>query len=183
MKDKLTLHANERFFDRTDQEITRKMILNHISNGGEILYAARLTATRSLAYVPIKEEVFKVVINRRSKKLVSILPFKDLYAINVLLFSEHYDNHYYLVKLFPDCYHETNGKKQAMTKIYVLDEQKEVKEEIPFNHPFFCGLFEAALNFYLGTKRIMKNEKTSAKAKAKTIVIEKPEIYSAAACE
>ena len=179
MDKKLTPHANERYFDRSNQEVTRKKLINHINNGGEINYAMRLTATRSLAYIPIKGEVFKVVINRRSKRLVSILPFRDNYAINVIMYSEHYNKQHYMVKLFPDCYKETQERKQALTKIYVLGEDKVPIEEIPYQHPFFCGLFEAALNFYLGTKRINKNaNKNSSKAEATTIVIKEPELYS-----
>ena len=79
MKNNLTIHANKRFFERSNQEITRKMIINHITNGGIINYAKRITATRSLAYIPIKNEIFKVIINRKSKTIISILPFKDEY--------------------------------------------------------------------------------------------------------
>lgn len=176
MKDKLTMHANERFFDRTDQEVTRKMIVNHINNGGQIDFAMRMTASRSLAYIPIRDEVFKVIINRKSKKIVSILPFKDIYAINILMYSEYYDNKYYIIHLFPDCFQESNGKKQALTKIHELDNNRQVVGTIAYNHPFFDGLFDAAMNFYLGTKRIINNETIKVKAKAQTIVIKKPEI-------
>lgn len=178
MKDKLTIHANERYFDRSSQEVTRKMLINHIDNGGEILYALRLTASRSLAYIIIREEVFKVIINRKSKKLISILPFKEEFAVNIIFFSEHYDNKYYLVKLFPDCFHETKGRKQALTKIYELDDKKEIKKELDYHHPFFTGLFDAAVNLYMGTKRISKNAENKANAKTKTIVFKKPQIYT-----
>ena len=151
MKNKITEHANERFYERTNQEVTRKMIVNHLSNGGEIHYAKRMTATRSLAYVPIKDEVFKIIINRRSKKIVSILPFRDTFKRDIIFYNEHYNNKTYHVELYPDCYSETDSI-HTMTKIYTLDDNNEKNTEIPFNHPFFSGLFYIALTIHKKVK-------------------------------
>jgi hypothetical protein len=179
MKDnKLTTHANERYFDRSSQEVTRKKLINYINNGGEILYAKRLTATRSLAYIPIGTEAFKVIINRRSKRLVSILPYKDHFAINVIFFSEYYDNKRFLVKLFPDCYAETNKQGISLTKIYEIDAHGEIINVIEYSHPFFMGLFETALSLYNGSKGLIRNGKNKAKSEIKTITFKKPEVVA-----
>lgn len=178
MKDILTTHANERYFDRSSQQVTRKKLINRINNGGEIQYAKRLTATRSLAYIPIGAEVFKVIINRRSKRLVSILPWKDYYAINVIFFSDYYDNKRYLVKLFPDCYAETNKNGVSLTKIYEIDDDGNVINDIEYTHPFFMGLFKTALSLYTGSKGLIRNGKNKAKSEIKTIAFKKPEVIA-----
>lgn len=151
MRKKLTTHGNIRYFDRSDQDVTRKAIINHIDNGGEITYAKRLSASKSLAYIPIKDEIFKVVINRKSKIIVSILPFREQYEYSINLLSETYNNKKYQVKLYPDCYCETKNS-HALTKIYELTNEEKI--EINFNHPFFNGLFIKAWEIYKNENKI-----------------------------
>jgi hypothetical protein len=155
MRNKLTTHGNIRYFDRSDQDITRKKIITHINNGGEIIYAKRLSSSKSLAYIPIKGEIFKVVINRKTKVIVSILPLRRDYEYSIDLLSETYNNKNYHIKLFPDCYYETQNTR-ALTKIYELDDNQETVAEINYIHPFFEGLFRNAWEIY--TKRKGLNE-------------------------
>lgn len=161
-KKTLTRHANWRFEDRTDQSISRKKIINYLQNGGEIVYAKRLTITRSLAYLPIGNEIFKVIINRKSRIIVSILPWQDVFIATYAFYSSYYDEKNYIVELYPDCYLETKSQ-HALTKIYVIKEIDgfgDDKYPIGYNHPFFEGLFEAAWNMHLAGRKIngKKNE-------------------------
>jgi hypothetical protein len=119
------------------------------------MYAKRLSASKSLAYIPIKGEIFKVIINRKSKVIISILPLRKEYEYSLDLLSETYNNKKYHIKLFPDCYYETKNT-HALTKIYELDENQERIAEINYIHPFFEGLFKNAWEIY--TKRKCLNE-------------------------
>ena len=168
MKNKLTKHADHRYFDRSNQNISRKDLIKYIGNGGQIHYAKRMTSTRSLAYIPIKNEVFKVIINRKSKCIVSILPFKDEYIKRLKVYSEYYDNKIYLIELYPDCYMETN-EPHALTQIFIVTDKNN--ELLHFEHPFFNGLFNAAWKIYLGMKGLMKNEQIKITAETQTYTI------------
>lgn len=158
MKQNITSHATERFFDRSDQNITRKELINHITNSGEILYAKKITATRSMAYIPIKNEKFKVIINRKTKKLITILPYQDIYKHSIIFHSKFFNNKTYMVELYPDCYIETNSM-YALTKIYELKDNDQ-SEQLLFNHPFYNGLFDSAWKIHQGMKGLIhaKNE-------------------------
>lgn len=167
MKDRIiTQHANERYYDRTNQEVTRKKIVTHITNGGQILYAKRLTATRSLAYIPIGSEVFKVIINRKSKVIVSILPFNDHFIRKIKVFSGYYDDKTYLIEMYPDCYNETR-MPHALTKIYEINGDELI--DINFNHPFFNGIFKAAWKIHLGIKGLQKDEEIAIESQTTTV--------------
>lgn len=167
----ITTHAKNRYFERSNQEVSRKKIVSHIANGGDIIFAKRLTSTRSLAYIPIDDIVFKTVINRKSKIIVSILPFNDLFIQKFKIYSDYYDNKTYLIEIYPDCYNETKTM-HTLTKIYEII-GKELKE-IEYNHPFFEGLFKAVWKIHQGMKGLTSNETFIAKSKTGTIEF-KPE--------
>lgn len=172
MKNKLTIHATERYFERTDQTTTRRELSNHLINGGDIHYVKRMTATKSLAYIPIKDQVYKVIINRKSKEIVTILPFQDVYVRRIKVHSDYYNDRNYFIEMYPDCYMETNNKR-TLTKITDLSNNKV----IAYNHPFFAGLFACAWKIHLGMKGL-ENEKT----KAETFSLQTEEIEQRTNC-
>jgi hypothetical protein len=153
---KLTTHATVRYFERTDQTITRRELSNHLINGGDIHYVKRMTVTKSMAYIPIKDEVYKIIINRKSKEIITILPFQDVYVRRIKVHSDHYNNREYYIEIYPDCYLETKNKRN-LTKITDLKDNKL----IAYNHPFFNGLFNCAWKIHLGMKGL-ENETTKA---------------------
>lgn len=168
-KKTLTKHANWRFEDRTDQSISRKQIVSHLENGGEVIYAKRMTISRSLAYLPIGNEIFKVIINRKSKRIISILPWQDVFQTTYTFYSSYYDEKNYIVELYPDCFLETKSK-HALTRIFVVKEDD--KHPIGYNHPFFDGLFEAAWHMHLAERRI-NGGKNQVKEQTTTFKFEK----------
>jgi len=168
MLNNISVHATERYFERTDQEITRKKIVSFINNGGKIIYAKRLSSTRSFGYIPIGKEVFKTIINRKSKRIISILPFKDVFNRKIQFHNKKYDNQNYLVELYPDCFQETESY-HSLTQIYNIDTVPFMN--IQYNHPFFDSLFNIAWKIHLETKDTIKNCKQNVIEKAtKTIV-------------
>jgi hypothetical protein len=136
-------HAISRFFERTDLEVTRNQIMRAIE-GGNIAYAKRLSASRSLAYTLVGENVVKLIIAKSSKKVISIIPWKSIFK-KIITCQTPLDIHkgtHYEVILFPDCYMETNCK-HALTKISRIHKDG-AREPINFNHPDFDVYFDHA---------------------------------------
>ena len=130
-------HAIDRFFERTDLEVTRNQILKAIE-GGNIVYAKRLTATKSLAYALVGDSVVKLIIAKSTKKVMSIIPWKSVFKEIVTVFTDKV----YEVIIFPDCYLETDCK-HALTKIFRIHDDG-AREPIPYNHPDFYNIFDIA---------------------------------------
>jgi hypothetical protein len=146
-------HAITRFFERTDLEVTRNQIMRAIE-GGNIAYAKRLSATRSLAYTLVGENVVKLIIGKGTKKVISIIPWKSIFKEVVNISSE---NKNYEVTIFPDCYMETNCK-HALTKVFRIHGDG-AREPIPYNHPNFDHVFNVAWNQVSQDEKHLKIQK------------------------
>jgi hypothetical protein len=157
-------HAIERFFERTDLEVTRNQIIKAIENGN-IVYAKRLTASKSLAYALVGENVIKLIVSKNTKKVMSIIPWKSVFKYTVTT-NIHED--IYKIIVFPDCYMET-GCPHALTKIYKIHSDG-AKEPIPYNHPNFNSLFNGAWEIVKNVEKhkIIVKERNSGNEKIKT---------------
>ena len=153
IKNHIIEHANQRFFERTENETTRKEIIKHLNNGGEIIYAKRTTNSRSLVYVPIQKEIFKLIINRKNKKIITFLPWREKFKIH---FQFEYNSKKYFIILYPDSFKETKCES-TLTEIYEIDNEENIQERIKFNHPLFKELFFEAWKKY----RYMEEENGS----------------------
>ena len=152
IKNHIIEHANQRFFERTENETTRKEIIKHLNNGGEIIYAKRTTNSRSLVYVPIQKEIFKLIINRKNKKIITFLPWKEVFKT---FFQFEYEEKKYFIELYPDCFEETKCEN-ALTTIYEINEKEEIQDKIKFNHPLFKNLFNEAWKNYKDMKNYVE---------------------------
>jgi hypothetical protein len=161
-------HAIDRFFERTDLEVTRNQITNAIE-GGNVVYAKRLTASKSLAYVMVGENVIKLIISKGTKKVLSIIPWKSVFkeVINVHFGTTKIN---YEAILFPDCYMET-GCSHALTKIHRLHDDG-AREPIPYNHPYFEMVFNMAWDKVANSEKHIQiqKERQSGNEKIKTQV-------------
>lgn len=156
MKQYITNHANERYFERLDQSVTRKEILKFINNGGQIHYAKKLSNTKSLAYLEIKEEVIKIIINRKTKKLISILPFNDVHKHKIELCKDYFGPNKWKIILYPDCYNESNNI-HALNKIYEVTDDSIIKLE--YDNPLFNKIFDLAWKIHKGSQNGETNSK------------------------
>jgi hypothetical protein len=158
-------HAINRFFERTDLEVTRNQITNAIE-GGNVVYAKRLTASKSLAYVLVGENVIKLIIAKGTKKVLSIIPWKSVFkeTVTVNLMGKLL----YEVILFPDCYLET-GCSHALTKVHRLHDDG-AREPIPYNHPYFQMVFNLAWEVVTHSEKHnqIQKERQSGNEKIKT---------------
>lgn len=153
-------HANQRYFERVHPDIASKNdIVKAIQHPSNIEYIKRLTESRSMAYVHLpNDNVVKVIINKKKKELVTILPWKDVYKVEIICGD-------YVIYLFPDCYLETKNistlnkiNVRNATSISVGNFEKdwlsvnwEIKE-ILFNSDEFEKVFYKAWEFYEETK-------------------------------
>lgn len=154
-------HAVERFYERTDQDVTRNQIVKAIENGN-IVYAKRLTSSRSLAYVIVGKNAIKIIIAKSTKKVLSVIPWKSVFKEVIKLNLPTKDpGKTYEVTVFPDCYLET-GTSHALTKINRIHDDG-AREPIPHNHPYFEILFNLAWDKVINSEKhntIVKERET-----------------------
>lgn len=152
-KAKFVDHAIDRYFERTDTDIGLKEIAKAIENNN-LMYVKRLSPTRSLTYVKVYRprldtEIFKIVLIRKSKKIITILPWKSLFHICYVIEMEKYSKKF-TVDLYPDCYLETN-KPHALTQICEHTFNPEPYAlQLNYNHPLFEIIFNAAWKTFEG---------------------------------
>jgi hypothetical protein len=140
-------HAMSRYFERTDTDISMKEIAKSVANNN-LIYVKRLTPpSRSLVYATVRptprddEEVFKLVFNRKSKTIITILPWKSVFYVCYVIEMEKYSKSF-TIHLYPDCYLETE-KPNALTRIYEHVEG-DAPIQLEYNHPLFEIVFNAA---------------------------------------
>ena len=142
-------HANQRYFERVHPDIASKRdIIKAIQDMKNIQYFKKLTESRTMAYVHLpNQQIVKVIINKKKKELVTILPWQDLYQVEEEVMSKTLG--LFHVIMFPDCYLES-GNFTAFTKIKQIKENSK-EESISFNSLFFETIFYKA---WLQYKRV-----------------------------
>jgi hypothetical protein len=131
-------HAVHRLMERTEQDVGRKEIVRAIESRN-MVFAKKLTNSRSLVYVITPSGVVKVVLHKPTGKVITVLPWKGEYH-RVIKFNSPYG--IFQAEIYPDCYLETSCKT-ALTKIIRIHPDG-VREPIAFNHPLFDNAFTAA---------------------------------------
>jgi hypothetical protein len=166
-----TNHARYRHIHRlNDTDITPGDVDRHIRNGKEIMYAKRISGTKSLVYIIINENVVKLILNRKTKKIISILPFKEQFKKTFRFKSQKFNGEY-IVEIYPDVYKSTKSKS-AFTRIQMIGANGK-SSTIAHNHPYFDELFKTAWKFYKAMKEGILNEKINQiKIKNEVIKIE-----------
>jgi hypothetical protein len=138
--DRLTPHSKVRFYERTS-DISKRELEKAVKNRENIEFFKRETTSRSMAYVFLSNDrVVKVILQRSDRKIITILPWMDVYNIQFIVV---HNNEYYLVNLFPDCFKETSVPT-ALTTIYKLLDNGE-KLKLAHNDHDFENLFYMAL--------------------------------------
>ena len=135
-------HANQRYFERIHPDIASKRdIVKAIQDVKNIQYFKKLTESRTMAYVHLpNQQIVKVVINKKKKELVTILPWQDLYQVEEEVISEKLGMFH--VIMYPDCYLES-GNFTAFTKIKQIKENSK-EESISFSSLIFETIFYKA---------------------------------------
>lgn len=138
-------HANQRFFERVHPDTaSKKEIIKAVQDTKNIQYIKRLTESRSMAYIHLpNNNIVKVILNKRKREIVTILPWQDDYKVSFDVSHETLGD--FTICMFPDCYIETKSST-TLTKI------KNIKttEYIPFSSPDFEIIFQEAWNQYMG---------------------------------
>lgn len=130
-------HAIHRLMERTEQDVGRKEIVRAIENRN-MVFAKKLTNSRSLVYVITPSGVVKVVLHKPTGKVITVLPWKGVYQRLIEFTSP---TGVFRAEIYPDCYLETNCKT-ALTKITRIHPDG-AREPIAFNHPLFDSAFMA----------------------------------------
>jgi len=145
----LNKHATQRLYDRSF-EVTKKELKRALQNKSNIDFIKRLTESRSMVYIMCGDDkIVKAIINRKTKDVITVLPWKGEYKHLTSYHHEKCDRRYKIV-LYPDAYLETNNSSH-LTKIYLVHDDEQ-EEQVAFNHPHFEYLFNYAWGVYLNAK-------------------------------
>ena len=139
-------HANQRYFERVHPDTaSKKDIIKAFQNPNNIQYIKKLTDSRSMAYVHLpNDNIVKVIINKNKREIVTILPWQDVYQIDIEVETEDHGN--YLVELYPDCLCETKNTS-IFNKVYFIDENEKQKS-ISFNDSIFKPIVNKAYQIH-----------------------------------
>jgi hypothetical protein len=137
-------HANQRYFERVSPDTaSKKDIIKAIQNKQNIEYIKRLTESRSMAYIHLPvDNIVKVIINKKRKELVTILPWKDIYHTSINTCG-------FIIDLYPDCYLETNSLS-TLNKVMAYNNDREEYENLSFNSLLFETAIHKAWLIHLG---------------------------------
>ena len=138
-------HANQRYFERVHPDTaSKKDIIKAIQDPSNIQYIKRLTESRSMAYVHLpNNNIVKVIINKKKKEIITILPWNDVYQVDIKVEIRGFGEH--TVELFPDCYSET-------VNCSTLNIVKDINGNyIPFNTIIFDVAVYKAWEIHRGT--------------------------------
>jgi hypothetical protein len=139
-----TPHATQRFYERTNGETSKKLIQKAIDSKNYIS-VKRLSGTRTLVYVPIDESIYKVVLQRKIKKIITFLPWHSEFKFEIEFCHVKWQKQFKVV-LFPDCYLEIKNP-HILTEMHVIHPDN-AKEYITYDNPIFDGAFELAWEIY-----------------------------------
>jgi len=128
-------HANQRYFERVHPDTaSKKDIVKALQHPSNVEYIKRLTEGRSMVYIHLpNDNIVKAIINKRKKEIVTILPWKDIYKIEIPI---HNLINYYIVDFYPDCFLETNNPS-TLNKIKKYQYANFMYEYIEYNNSDF----------------------------------------------
>ena len=150
-------HLIKRIKERISSVIPIKELEGNL-NHSRIMFAKKLTKTRSLGYMVINNVPVKFIYSKISKKIITVFKIYHDFEFPVDGYLEFHsceeDDKSYRLKLYPDAYIET-GDPRALT-IFETLENNEWTEQKKMGEIFF-KLFLVAWGHYEQTKKIFSN--------------------------
>jgi len=123
-------------------EFTQKELETYLKKNGEILYIKKLTTSKTLVYLLLKNKrAAKIILHKKKKIPIAIIPWKIPLFVTTQKLSYSLENKYKVV-LFPDCYLETNSKG-TLTKIFNVTDVNNIIT-LPYTDILFDTLFSLA---------------------------------------
>lgn len=108
-------HANTRYYERVSQDISKREIQKAIDNK-QIQYFQRTTESKSKVYISTDKGIVKAVFSKKTKQVVTFLPWQAEYRRELELFHHQYGK--FKAILYPDCFLET-GVNITLNKIFL----------------------------------------------------------------
>jgi methionine synthase II (cobalamin-independent) len=144
-------HANERYHERISPDISKREIQRAIDNK-QVQFFQRATESKSKVYISTDKGIVKAVISKKTKQVVTFLPWQDEYKKELKLFHPQYGE--FKAILYPDCYLET-GVSMTLNKIFLNGSEAHLS---PASDKF-QELFNFAWGYY---ETQIKNKKETA---------------------
>lgn len=148
-------HVLQRFKERVGCHIPAKLIEENLDHK-QIIFAKKLTNSRSLCYMIIDDTPIKFVYSKECKKVITILPihYDFQYPKNDEWFEYLADdNKAYRIKIYPDCYQETCNRR-ALTKFEVWNDRLMIWKPKKNDDALFHLIYDIAWKWYEETKKV-----------------------------
>jgi hypothetical protein len=140
-------HLIKRIKERVGTHICQSDLEDNLDHS-KIMFAKKLTNSRSLAYIVINETPIKIIYSKECKKIITVL------TINHTFEFPKYDYYYftkngnrYRMKIFPDAYMETENPK-ALTIFEIWDHTLDNWRTKKKSSKSFEEIFKLAWGFY-----------------------------------
>lgn len=136
-------HVNGRMY-RTQAPISKYDIQKSIIEN-KYITIKKVSVARRLAYVNVNDYTVKIIIDKKTKNIITILPMN--YDFN-REFICIYNNKKYKIVIYPDCYMETMDCRM-MTSFFLYNDN--TKEWVSLNKKgkLFKIIFESIWYFYM----------------------------------
>jgi hypothetical protein len=142
------IHVIKRLKERVGTHISPSLIEENLKHK-DIIFIKRVSCSRSIGYLLINNTPIKLVYGKGCKKAITILPISyDFEFPKDGWFEILYENNKtYRIKIFPDCYMETENKR-VMTKFEVWNDNEMKWEEKKRADNIFNYVFDIAWENY-----------------------------------
>jgi len=152
-------HAIRRIKERVSSIIPQKDLEDNLDHN-KIMFTKKLTNSRSLCYIILRDIPIKFIYSKIKKKIITILPiYHDfIFPYDNNEWFEYFstNNEAYRIKIFPDAYLETEDNK-SLTLIEKWNDRLNQWEKEKKNSEIFDTVFSVAWRFYEHIKKTQVN--------------------------
>lgn len=149
-------HLIKRIKERVSSVIPIKELEGNLDHS-KIMFAKKLTNTRSLGYMVVDDIPIKLIYSKISKNVITVLEIHNDFEFPKDDYLRHYNEstgNLYRIRVFPDAYLETDDPK-ALTIFHIFE--NEIWREKKKMGPIFDHIFNMAWKKYEETKTIQSN--------------------------
>lgn len=146
-------HVLKRIKERVGTHINPSKIEGNLKHE-DIIFIKKVSCSRSIGYLIIDNTPIKIVYGKECKKVITVLPLNYDFEFpkGEEWFKTEYNNKLYRMKIFPDCYIETENKR-TMTKFEIQNRETMEWKEKKYVNDIFTHIFNAVWKQYEDYKR------------------------------
>lgn len=141
-------HVLKRIKERVGTHIPQSLIEGNLKHES-ITFIKRVSCSRSIGYLIIDNTPIKIVYGKTCKKAITVLSLNYDFEFPKDSWFEilHDNNNTYRIKIYPDCYMETENKR-TMTKFQIWNDHEMKWKERKHADDIFNHVFDIAWKHY-----------------------------------